>query len=88
MKLQFDINSVKDFKERNAWVISIIAIVLLMFFTLIHSMKGEAIMALFEFSIGIAWFVLFFLYIKGKLRNHFKEIILLLIQWGGNLKFS
>jgi len=78
MKLQFDINSVKDFKERNAWVISIIAIVLLMFFTLIHSMKGEAIMALFEFSIGIAWFVLFFLYIKGKLRNHFKEIILLL----------
>lgn len=78
MKPPLHINSVKDFKERNAWIISIIAIALLMFFTLIHSMKGEAGMALFEFGIGTVWFVLFFLYIKGKIKNYFQELMLIL----------
>jgi diguanylate cyclase (GGDEF)-like protein len=78
MKSQIHFNSVKEFKERNAYIISIIAISLLMFFTLIHSMKYEVHMALFEFIMGTVWFVLFFLYIKGKIKNYFRELMLTL----------
>ncbi len=78
MKPQFHFNSIKEFKERNAWIISIIAISLLMFFTLIHSMREEVQMALFEFAIGTVWFVLFFLYIRGKIKNYFQELMLTL----------
>ena len=78
MKSQIHFNSVKEFKERNAYIISIIAISLLMFFTLIHFMKHEVNMALFEFAIGTVWFALFFLYIKGKIKNYFQELVLIL----------
>jgi len=78
MKSLLYFSGVKEFKERNAYIISIIAISLLMFFTLIHSMKYEVRMALFEFAMGTAWFVVFFLYIKGRIKNHFQELILLL----------